>query len=60
MNDPEFQKAYEEQNRRDYVANADDGTVVSIPLNLFCSIIDYFMYPDMMSDLFLARGCSVW
>jgi signal transduction histidine kinase len=45
MNDPEFLTAYEEQNQRDYVANATFGSIVSIPLNLSCSVMDHFMYP---------------
>ncbi len=48
MNDPEFLKAYEEQNQRDYVANATFGSLVSIPLNLSCSVMDHFMYPDRL------------
>jgi signal transduction histidine kinase len=59
MNDAEFQKAYEDQNRRDYIASATLGTVVSIPLNLFCSIMDHFMYPKMMPQFFKARVFSV-
>jgi signal transduction histidine kinase len=48
MNDPEFLKAYEEQNERDYVANATFGSMVSIPLNLSCSVMDHFMYPEKL------------
>jgi signal transduction histidine kinase len=59
MNNPEFQRAYEEQNQRDYVAGAVLGTCVSIPLNLFCAIMDHFMYPDMMWVFFPARVYSV-
>ncbi len=55
MNDPEFQKAYEEQNRRDYIANATLGTMVSIPLQLSCSVMDYFMYPDKVWPFFKLR-----
>lgn len=44
MNDTDFQKSYEEKNRRDYIAAATLGTVVSIPLQLSCSIMDWFMY----------------
>jgi signal transduction histidine kinase len=59
MNDPAFQKAYAEQNRRDYIAAATLGTWVSIPLNLFCSIMDHFMYQDEKGFL-AARLCSVF
>ncbi|HEX5222472.1 MAG TPA: ATP-binding protein [Verrucomicrobiae bacterium] len=44
MNDPEFQKAYEEQNERDYIRNAMFGSIVSIPLQLSCLVMDHFMY----------------
>src|SRR5258708_30331383 len=59
MKSAEFQQAYAEQNRRDYIAAATLGTVVSIPLNLFCSIMDHFMYPDKMWAFFQSRICSV-
>ena len=60
MNDPEFHKAYEEQNRRDYIANARFGSIVSIPLNLSCSVMDHFMYPEMMWPFFKLRvACGV-
>jgi two-component system, sensor histidine kinase PhcS len=50
MNDPEFQRSYNEKNRRDYIAAATLGTVVSIPLQLSCSIMDYFMYYGVNND----------
>ena len=60
MNGPEFQKAYEEQNRRDYIAGAVLGTSVSIPLNLFCAIMDHLMYPGAIAaSFFRARLISV-
>ena len=59
MTDPEFHRAYEEQNRRDYIAGAVLGTCVSIPLNLFCAIMDHFMYKDMVWVFFPARVYSV-
>ena len=52
---PEFQSAYEEKNRRDYLAAATLGTVVTIPLNLLCTLMDYFMYPQLLPKFFLAR-----
>ncbi len=52
---PEFQTAYEEQTRRDYVAAAKLGTAVSIPLNLLCSIMDWWMYPGLLEKFFVAR-----
>src|SRR5436190_913740 len=60
MNDLDFHKAYEEQNRRDYIANARFGSIVSIPLNLSCSIMDHFMYPDKMWPFFKLRlACGI-
>lgn len=55
MNDPEFLTAYEEQNQRGYIANATFGSIVSIPLNLSCSVMDHFMYPDKLWDFFKLR-----
>lgn len=59
MNASEFQKAYEEQNRRDYITNATIATVIQIPLNLFCSLMDYVVYPEKWSLFLKARVCSV-
>ena len=59
MNDPDFQRAYEEQNRRDYIARATLGAVLSITLNLFCSIIYYFMYREKWLLFLKVRVCSV-
>jgi len=60
MNDLEFQKAYGEQNQRDYIANARFGSIVSIPLNLSCSIMDYFMYPSWTWSFFKLRvACGI-
>jgi signal transduction histidine kinase len=59
MNDTDFQQAYAEQNRRDYIAAATLGTLVSIPLNLLCLIMDNSMFHDKWSDFFQARLCSV-
>src|ERR1041385_6690735 len=59
MNDREFQSAYDEQNRRDYIAAATLGTFVSIPLNMFCSVMDHFMYPDHWLPFFESRVVSV-
>jgi two-component system sensor histidine kinase PhcS len=59
MNNPDIQKAYEEQNRRDYITNATLATVIQIPLNLSCSIMDYFMYRDQWLLFFKVRICSV-
>ncbi len=55
MNTPEFQKAYEEQNRRDYIAAATLGTCIAIPLNLACTVMDYFVYPDQVWSFFKLR-----
>ena len=62
MNDAEFQNAYEQQNERDYVTNATIATVIQIPLNLFCSIMDYYAVQKTHQEwwvLFLARVISV-
>ena len=59
MSDPEFQQAYEEQNRRDYITNATIATVIQIPLNLFCSLMDFVVYPDKWLLFLKARLCSV-
>lgn len=60
MSEPDFQKEYEEQNRRDYIANARFGSIVSIPLNLSCSVMDHFMYPDKMWPFFKLRvACGI-
>src|SRR5215472_7233825 len=59
MNEPDFQQAYAEQNRRDYIASATLGTVVSIPLNLFCGIMDRYMYHEQSGEFFIARLSSV-
>ncbi len=60
MNEAEFQKAYAEQTRRNYIARATLGTFVSIPLNLFCSFMDYKMYPDHAGDFLMIRVASVF
>jgi signal transduction histidine kinase len=59
MNDADFQTAYREQNRRDYIASATLGTVVSIPLNMFCTIMDNSMFPGKAGEFFWARVFSV-
>ncbi len=59
MNSPEFHKAFEEQNRRDYIASATLGTAVSIPLNLFCSLMDGLMYPRLWALYLKVRVISV-
>lgn len=59
MNDSDFQRAYEEQNEKDYVTNATIATAIQIPLNLSCFVMDHFMYPDKASLFFKARVCSV-
>lgn len=59
MNEPEFQKAYEKQNRRDYIAAATLGTSVCIPLNLLCPFMDHAMYPDKAALFLKARLISV-
>lgn len=55
MTDPQFNAAYEEQNKRDYIANATFGSIVSVPLQLSCSVMDYFMYPDSLAQFLPIR-----
>ncbi|HSY19597.1 MAG TPA: ATP-binding protein [Candidatus Acidoferrales bacterium] len=43
---PEIRKAYEAENERDYIAQATFGSIVSIPLQLSCLVMDWFMYGD--------------
>jgi len=59
MNDLDFQKAYEEQNKRDYIARATLGAVLSMTLNLSCSVMDSFMYPQKWWLFFKVRLCSI-
>jgi len=59
MSKSEFQNAYEEMNRRDYIAAATLGTFVSIPLNLSCAVMDHYMYPKLAGEFFKARLISV-
>jgi signal transduction histidine kinase len=59
VNDLEFKKAYEEQNRRDQIAYSTTATVLSVVLNLFCSLMDYCVYKDFWLIFFMARLLSV-
>ncbi len=59
MNDPEFQTAYAEQNRRDQITYSTLATVLSIILNLSCSVMDYFKYPLKVWLFFQVRLCSM-
>jgi signal transduction histidine kinase len=60
MTDPASRQAYEEENLRDYIRNATFGSIVSVPLNLSCSVMDYYMYPDKMWDFFKLRvACGI-
>lgn len=60
MNDPQFQKAYEAENRADYITNATIATVIQVPLNLACSVMDHFMYPQHAWLFLQVRlGCAL-
>ena len=59
MNSPEFQVAYAEQNRRDQIYYSTLATALSIILNLSCSVMDHFMYPDLAGLFFKVRLASV-
>ena len=56
---PEFQQAYVEQNRRDQITYSTLATVLSMVLNLTCSVMDYFMYPSKVWLFFQVRLCSI-
>ncbi len=49
---PEIQRAYEAENERDYIAQASFGSMVSVPLQLSCLVMDYFMYGATNMALF--------
>jgi two-component system sensor histidine kinase PhcS len=51
----DFQKAYAEQNRRDYIAHATLGQVLSLTLNLACALMDHVMYPDKARVMLMVR-----
>ena len=59
MNNPEFQKAYAAQNRQDQIYYSSLATALSIILNLSCSVMDHFMYPDLAGLFFKVRLASV-
>lgn len=59
MNNSEFQRAFEEQNQREYITNATIATVIQVPLNLSCVVMDRFMYPHLWREFLLARVVSV-
>jgi two-component system sensor histidine kinase PhcS len=59
MNEPNFQKEFAEQNRRDYISAASLGTALCIPLNLLCAFMDHWMYPDRAVLFLKARLISV-
>ncbi|MBW8863777.1 MAG: response regulator [Verrucomicrobia bacterium] len=52
MNSPEFKQAYEAENQRDYIAQATFGSIISIPLQLSCLVMDWFMYGASNHALF--------
>jgi len=59
VNDSEFQTAYTQQNRRDQITYSTLATVLSIILNLSCSVMDYFKYPEKFPLFFKVRLCSM-
>jgi two-component system sensor histidine kinase PhcS len=59
MNSSEFQAEFEEHNRREFIAAANLGTAICIPLNLLCVFMDHYMYPDKEVLFFKARVISV-
>jgi signal transduction histidine kinase len=58
VNDAKFQSAYEEQNRLDFIAAATLGTVICVPLNLSCTLMDFFVYPGQLKFFFTLRCIS--
>ena len=59
MNTPEFQKAYAAQNRQDQIYYSTQATVLSIILNLSCSVMDHYMYPELAALFLKVRLASV-
>ncbi len=59
MKSLEFQEAYAAQNRQDQIYYSTVATALSIVLNLSCSVMDHFMYPDLAGLFFLVRLASV-
>jgi signal transduction histidine kinase len=58
VSDAKFQSAYEEQNRLDFIAAATLGTVICVPLNLSCTLMDFFVYPGQLKLFFTLRCIS--
>ncbi len=59
MNSPEFQKAYAAENRQDQIYYSTLATALSIILNLSCSVMDHFMYPELAGLFFEVRLACV-
>ena len=59
MNSAEFQQAYARQNRQDQIYYSTLATALSIILNLSCSVMDHFMYPELAGLFFKVRLASV-
>jgi two-component system sensor histidine kinase PhcS len=60
MHGPDFHQAYAEQNRRDQITYSTLATMLSIILNLFCSVMDHYVYPEYWWLFFKARLCSIF
>ena len=59
LDNPDFQKAYAAQNRHDQIYYSTLATALSIILNLSCSVMDHFMYPELAGLFFKVRLASV-
>ncbi len=59
MNSPEFHNAFAEQNRRDQITYSTLATILSMILNLACSVMDHVVYPKYAGLFLEVRLCSI-
>ena len=59
MNSPEFHNAFAEQNRRDQITYSTLATILSMILNLACSVMDHVVYPKDAGLFLEVRLCSI-
>jgi signal transduction histidine kinase len=55
----DFHNAYAEQNRRDQIAYSTLATILSMVLNLACSVMDHVAYPQHARLFLEVRLCSI-
>src|SRR4051794_29278333 len=58
MNDPAFQQAFAEQNRRDQISTSTLASILSIILMPAGAIMDYFVYETKVWTFLQLRICS--